>query len=366
MLQVIYTYPNLENELEQIATTIDANPHIKDVKAYILFSDGYIGDFIFKSFKPYKPTLEEVKKRMNEGLNLSNNLASNKIIHKKITIDGEENRYKAVYFVQNSPIFDDAKIIYEVVFDDKEYNETLRNLTIFMILLTIFGVVAIFAIFQIRFKELLLSEKEMFIKHSIHEIKTPLSIISLNNQQRVKKYGADIFSSEIENAIKVLKNSYNDMTFLLTNKKMEYKTVPLKLASFIKQRVEYFDGVAKSQGREIVYNSNSNCIIEISEVELTRLIDNNLINALKYAKVHSIIEITLEHNLLSFASVGNPIIDVKKIFNSYERENETRGGLGLGLSIVKNIADKYDISIDIKREDDKNIFVYGFSREGKI
>ena len=87
---------------------------------------------------------------------------------------------------------------------------------------------------------------------------------------------------------------------------------------------------------------------------------------MKYAKVHSTIEINLENNLLSFASVGNPIIDTNKIFNSYERENETRGGLGIGLSIVKNIADKYNISIDIKREDEKNIFLYSFKCEGKI
>lgn len=365
ILQVSYTYNGIEQNFNTLRNLIDLNPHIKDAKAYILFSDGYVGDFLFKSFKPYKPTLQEVKKRINGGLKLSNDLSTNEISYNRLTIDGVSDRYKAVYFVQKSPIFSDAKIIYSVVFDEDEYNKKLRNLNIFMLLLTLFGLLAIYAIFKIRFKEFLLHQKDIFVKHSIHEIKTPLSIISLNNQLRVKKFGEDDFSKEIDSAIKILTNSYDDMTFLMTNKSVTYKIELIDLVIFVNERIDYFRDIAHNYGRDIRYSSNSDCVVNISNIELTRLIDNNLSNAIKYSDLHSTIIVTVTKNSLSFKTLGQPIEDSKKIFEKYMREYDSNGGFGLGLSIVKDITQKYKIGITVESESRENIFSYKFQCEGK-
>ena len=365
ILQVSYTYNGIEQNFNTLRNLIDLNPHIKDAKAYILFSDGYVGDFLFKSFKPYKPTLQEVKKRINGGLKLSNDLSTNEISYNRLTIDGVSDRYKAVYFVQKSPIFSDAKIIYSVVFDEDEYNKKLRNLNIFMLLLTLFGLLAIYAIFKIRFKEFLLHQKDIFVKHSIHEIKTPLSIISLNNQLRVKKFGEDDFSKEIDSAIKILTNSYDDMTFLMTNKSVTYKIELIDLVTFVSERIDYFQDIAHNYGRDIRYSSNSDCVVNISNIELTRLIDNNLSNAIKYSDLHSTIIVTVTKNILSFKTLGQPIEDSKKIFEKYMREYDSNGGFGLGLSIVKDITQKYTIGITVESENGENVFSYKFQCEGE-
>jgi signal transduction histidine kinase len=365
ILQVSYTYDGVEENLHALQNLIDANLYIKDAKAYILFSDGYVGDFLFKSFKPYKPTLQEVKKRINGGLKLSNDLSDNQITYNRLTIDGVSDRYKAVYFVQKSPIFDDAKIIYSVVFDEDEYNKNLRNLNGFIFLLTLFGLFAIYAIFKIRFKEFLLHQNDIFVKHSIHEIKTPLSIITLNNQLRTKTFGEDEFSKEIDSAVKILTNSYDDMTFLMTNKSVAYKVELIDLSGFVCRRVEYFKDIAKSYGRDIRYSVNSECTIHISDIELTRLIDNNLSNAIKYSNLHSTIVVTLTKNILSFKTLGEAIEDSEKIFEKYVREVDSNGGFGLGLSIVKDITQKYKIGISVESENGENVFSYTFGCEGE-
>jgi signal transduction histidine kinase len=365
ILQVSYTYDGIELQQNALQKLIDDESRIKDAKAYILFSDGYVGDFLFKSFKPYKPTLQEVKERINGGLELSNDLSDNQITYKRLTIDGVNDRYKAVYVVQKSPIFDDAQIIYSVVFDEDEYNKSLRNLNGFIFFLTLFGLLAIYAIFKIRFKEFLLHQNDIFVKHSIHEIKTPLSIITLNNQLRTKTFGEDEFSKEIDSAVKILTNSYDDMTFLMTNKSVAYKVELIDLNEFVGRRVEYFKDIAQSYGRDIRYSVNSECTIHISDIELTRLIDNNLSNAIKYSDLHSTIVVTLTKNILSFKTLGEAIEDSQKIFEKYVREVDSNGGFGLGLSIVKDITQKYKIGIRVESENGENVFSYTFGCEGE-
>jgi signal transduction histidine kinase len=103
-------------------------------------------------------------------------------------------------------------------------------------------------------------------------------------------------------------------------------------------------------------------ILNMSKIELIRLIDNNLSNAIKYSKIGSVIEIILKENELKFLSYGNQIKDVENIFRKYSRENNSVGGHGLGLAIVKDICMKYKISIQVNSfENGLNIFSYKFN-----
>ena len=59
-----------------------------------------------------------------------------------------------------------------------------------MLLISIIGVIAIYIIFKIRYKETLLKYKDKFIEHSVHEIKTPLAIIK-GNLDMLLRWGKD-------------------------------------------------------------------------------------------------------------------------------------------------------------------------------
>ena len=49
VLQISYTYENLDKDLEDLKNLINENKNILNSNAYIIFSDGYVGDFIFKN-----------------------------------------------------------------------------------------------------------------------------------------------------------------------------------------------------------------------------------------------------------------------------------------------------------------------------
>ena len=360
VLQVSYTYNQLDDDLKKLQNVIDLNPKIKASNAYILFNDGYIGDFIFKSLKSYKPTLKDIEERIKKGEELSNEIKENE--YKTAYLEKENNKYKVTYFSQKSPIFDEAKIVYSIVFDESEYNNNLIKLNLAMIFICFIGIITIYIIYKVRFKENLLRYKDKFIEHSVHEIKTPLAIISLNIQLRNKFFGQDKYSKKIEGALKTLENSYEDMTFLHTKEKINYQIEHISLQKILKDRIKYFEIIASTQNRKLDLEIINNIYIDTSKIELHRLIDNNLSNAIKYSKIESTIKIILKDNVLEFQSFGKKIIDVNKIFDKYARENDSSGGHGLGLSIVKDICKKYNIDVKVtSMENGLNIFSYKFN-----
>ena len=359
VLQVGYVYEDLNQDLKNLQELINQNKDIKDSNAYLIFNDGYVGDFVFKSIKPHKPSLEEVHKRLEDGKKLSNSIKDGEY---RIEFQNDSEKYKTMYFMGKSPIFDEAKIVYSLTFDETEYINDLKLLDNVMLLISLIGIVAIYIVFRVRNKEKLLNYKDKFIEHSVHEIKTPLSVIKLNAQLRNRNFGEDKYSLKIEGAIKSLENSYEDMVFLHTKEKINYITENLNLKEILKDRVKYFEIIASSQNRKLQLKTFDEYMVNMSKIELFRLIDNNLSNAIKYSKVGSEIEILLEKNELKFLSYGDKIKDVENIFQKYTRENNSVGGHGLGLSIVKDICLKYKIGINVDSlENGLNIFSYKFN-----
>lgn len=359
IMQISYTYPNTQKQLKKIQNVIDSNDLIKNSKAYVIFKDGYIGDFVFKSFKAKKVDINSIKERLKKGKNLSNKLQNKSILIEEHKQDGI--KYKDFYFSQNSILFDDAQIIFNVSFDQNHLRDEIHKINLLSTFLSIILLLTIYFLLRIRDKENLLNQKDTFIKYSVHEIKTPLSIISLNNQLRQTKLGTDKYSDKINSAIKTLKNSYEDMSYLISKDHIDYEKQLVNLNHFLKDRINFFSSIASSQGREIILNSNDKCEILISKVELTRLIDNNLSNAIKYSDINSTITVTLKNNSLSFKSFGKEIVNTKAIFEKYQRENSSQGGHGLGLSIVKDITNKNNIKIKVSSKNKINNFTYLFN-----
>jgi len=79
------------------------------------------------------------------------------------------------------------------------------------------------------------------------------------------------------------------------------------------------------------------------------MIDNLISNAIKYNKRGGKIMIVLKNNTLSIEDTGIGIEEeeIPFMFDRYMRFNQSEGGFGVGLSIVKKIISEYALKLTV-------------------
>lgn len=213
-----------------------------------------------------------------------------------------------------------------------------------------------------EFAKDLVKKQNQFITTSIHEINTPLSIIITNIDLFKLKFGDNKYLSKIEAGSKVIHNTYNDLSYTVKKDRIEYPKTLLSFSDILRDRVEFFDQVAIGNNINIVLNIEDEINIQFNEIELQRMIDNSISNAIKYSYQNTsvLVELSKIDNTIVFqiTNHGDTIKNVEKLFQKYYRENESRGGFGLGLSIIENICTHNSIEIDVQSKDNKSTFTY--------
>ena len=360
LLQTSYRYHDVSEALDELKTIIQKNPSISLLKIYAFVNQEFTYEIVLKHGNQHaKPDPQTLERTHREGEEAIKELGHHTLLTKEYTANGIP--YRMLLMATRSGHDSKMHIVNAVTLDDTAYRDELKNLNIAMALLTLFGVLGIIIVYKVRSKEVKLSEQDAFVQSAMHEIKTPLSIISLNNELRTIEKGEDEYSQEIDSAIRTLQTSYDAMSFIMTRSDLTYPVERLSLAEVLKERIAFFERIAETNNKQIVARIENDLTVEISHIELVRLIDNNLSNALKYSAPGSTITVTLKGNVLSFHNTGTPIEDTEKIFEKYVRENRTVGGYGLGLDIVRQIAKRYGITIEL-HSDAKNgtCFSYTF------
>ena len=175
-----------------------------------------------------------------------------------------------------------------------------------------------------------------------------------------------IFIDQINASINMLNHAYEDLSYITTFDTIEYNPSILSVSQSLNRRISFFNTISKVNKKEIVFTIEDDISLNINQIELERLIDNNISNAIKYADINKPITISLkkENNKVSliFKTFGKSIKNTTKIFEKNHRENNGKRGLGLGLYMVQNICKKYDISYSVSYEDNQNIFTYKYQQ----
>ena len=221
---------------------------------------------------------------------------------------------------------------------------------------------------QVEKNQFLLEENKLFISDMVHQIRTPLSVIMINSSliEIETKNQVSSYVAQINSAINMLSNSYEDLNYITSSDTMEYKTIEINLTEFLNERIDFFEVIAQANDKIIYTNIADDVKVTMNDTELERLIDNNLSNAIKHSYNKSEIEIVLEKNhseiILKFISKGKDIRDIAKIFDkNYTESYQAKRNLGLGLNMVKSICEKNHINYSVHSEDETNIFTYVFN-----
>ncbi len=267
----------------------------------------------------------------------------------------EDNRIK-----QDRLIFGEFKVIanyaYDAMHNIKDKNNMLEDLNKHLK-----------ETVQHQTKELtnLIDSQKKFLKNSVHEVNTPLAIIRTNIDLLKMHTPNNKYISNIESGAKIIQYIYDDLSYLIKKDRVDYPKEYLDISSFLKERLDFFHGIAMANDLHFVTNIEDDIYIKFNKTELQRILDNNISNSIKYSHAKFPIYIRLTYfndDYVDFSVKTNSdqIKNLDHIFNDFYRENNSRGGFGLGLKIVKEICDKNLVIIDLDSNEKYTKFTYRF------
>ncbi|MDN5113100.1 sensor histidine kinase [Aliarcobacter butzleri] len=256
-----------------------------------------------------------------------------------------------------------------IVCKNIDYSEVIYNALILLLIVSFF--IFLLSFFVIKqsiepYKKLNIYLDE-FLKDAMHELKTPIGVARINIDILSIRLKNDKNILRIKSALKNMTVIYEDLEYYMQQNAVKDEKRAINLSIFLEKRVEFFNDLAISKNISFTKFIEKNIKINFNEIELYRIIDNNLSNAIKYSKENSnitvILEIVDEDLKLTFKDEGVGIKDTSCIFKRYYRGDKITGGFGIGLSIVKNICDKNDIKIEvISKVQEGTTFIYSFGK----
>ncbi len=204
------------------------------------------------------------------------------------------------------------------------------------------------------------SKIKRFSNDVSHELKTPLTIIrgeielGLRKDRTNDEY-KDILKSTLEET-KSLQELINSLLFLSksNNKEIEQQFTDVELDEIITEVIAQNKQLIETKNIKFYFHHFENIIVQGHPLLLKILIGNIIQNSLKYSHKNSIIDISLTATklLIKDYGVGIKEEDLKNIFDRFYRVDNARSGSGngLGLSIVKSIANIHNFVLDVKSE----------------
>jgi two-component system, OmpR family, phosphate regulon sensor histidine kinase PhoR len=275
-------------------------------------------------------------------------------------------QYKKLLWADDDPVKPDYLCLY---FPDQ--NSSFLKSTSFLVfpslLLTLFIIGIFIVTLQIILRQKKISQiKNDFINNMTHELKTPISTISLASQMlrdssvsltqsTVDHISGVIFdeSKRLSNQVeKVLQMAvFNEGRLKLKFTEIDLNKLAETVASNFEIRVSNKDGELKTDLQA------ENPYIRGDDVHITNVIFNLLDNAVKYSKSKPLIELSTENKngwaivQVKDNGIGIPKEHQEKIFERFYRvptgNIHNVKGFGLGLSYVKRIVDVHNGKIKV-------------------
>ncbi len=203
---------------------------------------------------------------------------------------------------------------------------------------------------------------KQLLRRSYHELYNPLAIINTSLEMQEITYGLSRYMEAISAGSKTLQLVYDDLYYSLSETKKEGMVEKVDMAKFVGERVRFFASLAHVKKIAIEFVGEEESFVWMRKVDLLRVVDNTLSNAVKYAKSSTTIVIkvlSLKDSVeLSCQNSGADIKNPNRIFEDGYRENFEQIGMGIGLEIVATICSAYKIVPKVTSFDSITKFTY--------
>jgi signal transduction histidine kinase len=188
------------------------------------------------------------------------------------------------------------------------------------------------------------SQRE-FVENAAHELQTPLAVFQAKIDTLIQN--AD-FTQEQYKMLSSLNDSVSRLNRLNKNllllSKMENdiynEKQTINLNEAIEKHFDFFTEQAKAKNLIIKTEMKEAIAVKSNPVLAEILISNLFLNAIRHNVSNGQVLVTLSNHSLTFSNTGqSQTLVADKLFNRFSKSNPSEQGNGLGLAIIKKIAD---------------------------
>ena len=191
-----------------------------------------------------------------------------------------------------------------------------------------------------------------FSSEILHELNIPLSTIKANTTL-LKKRISDEKSlkrlERIDSSSLRLERLYKELVYSIKKEIHPIEKERFSLYDVVLERIDTF----RSFERHNFTLDGEDIVIYADKIGFEKMIDNILMNAMKYSEKNSTISVSIHNNTLIIKDngIGMDETQLLRIYERYYQGDTKRDGDGIGLALVKSYCDseEIDIKIDSKK-----------------
>lgn len=194
------------------------------------------------------------------------------------------------------------------------------------------------------------SQRE-FVENAAHELQTPLALfqtkIDTLSQLELNKEQSNIVGSLSKDVSRLNRLNKNLLLLSKIDNEIYLEKSDIVINDYIKKHLDFFTEQAASKNLTVITEFTSDLKINGNSALTEVLINNLFLNAIRHNEKNGKIIITTLDNELIFLNTGQKTpLAIDQLFNRFSKNNPSSQGNGLGLAIIKKIAElnKWEIN----------------------
>ncbi len=248
--------------------------------------------------------------------------------------------------------------------------DSYKNNSVSLVVIALVGT-AVAGVMLVAFSGLVVSplvrsreKQKRFITNAGHQLKTPLTVIKADAQMLECEIGENEWVSDIVAEVERMTDMTNKLVYLAkTEEREDAARSEFSLSAVVSEETERFESISETSGKKLVCEITENLKYKGDEKAIREMTSALLDNAFKYGTNGKEIKLTLTKtgtfvrlSVENFAENITPEIAEKFAERFYRFEsNEKTQGFGIGLSLVKAVAEAHGGNVEIQLPQ-KNLF----------
>ncbi len=198
--------------------------------------------------------------------------------------------------------------------------------------------------------EALYQQQKQFIGNASHELQTPLAVLSgrmewlLDHTELTEEQMGEVL--QMQRTLKHL-SRLNKTLLLLT--KIDNRQFPesttVDIAALVREQQELYGEIFSARDIHWSVSLPESFPVRMNESLASVLVTNLMKNACLHSEPGAEVQVRLENRTLTVSNPGAAPLDQEQVFKRFYQGAKKEGSNGLGLALVKAVADYYGLSI---------------------